>query len=302
MIRYPEALIGLEEEITIRTKDWLTRAEERTQKFITAGFYYEDYKDPGDSSGKTRTLAPFWGEVKSIYIRRQHNKCIYCEKKLEGKEFATIEWDLEHFRPKGRIRKWPPRKKDFGYDFSTGAAFDTGYYQFAYHPHNYAAACKTCNSPFKSDHFPIAADRVFGKQAPAECLAEQSFLTYPLGTLDEDPSTLIAFRGLEAIPRFQKDDDAARWKRGRVMIDFFGLNRDGLIYDRAWWIATAVWPTFLLAEKEGLRDLKNLNRVRSERAPFSNCTRCFIDLCTMDRPAAEAMIREFDKIVDVMEN
>lgn len=92
MIRYPEALTALDAAIEAEAAGWLVRARERTDIFRQQKGYLEEYTDP--STGSVRTLSPFWSEIKPVYMKRQHRKCIYCEKRLEGRNFATIEWDL----------------------------------------------------------------------------------------------------------------------------------------------------------------------------------------------------------------
>lgn len=214
---------------------------------------------------------------------------------------GTFEWDLAHFRPKGRVRSWPPAKLKLRYGFATGSAATRGYYLLSYHPRNYGAACKTCNSPFKSDYFPVAAGRVAGKDAPEDYAAEHSFLAYPLGRLDEDPETLIAFTGVQAEPRHARADDEQKWRRGRVMIDFFGLNRDALMEERAWWLRMAVWPNVLLADQGNPEGVENLQTVLSEKSPFTNCARCFVELCRTDRATARTLITQFQEMINSME-
>ena len=93
MIRYPMALATIEAEVENEAKGWLARASARTAIFATLGGYAEEYKD---AHGVTRKLPPFWGDVKPVFMRHQYNKCVYCETKLEGHQFSTIQWDLEH--------------------------------------------------------------------------------------------------------------------------------------------------------------------------------------------------------------
>lgn len=297
MIRYPDALENIEAALDAEAKDWLNRAAARTTLFDTVGKYIEETTD---SAGKKKQLAPFWSEVKPVYMRRQFNKCVYCETKLEGRQDAYVQWDLEHFRPKSNVRKWPAEKSKLQYDFETGES-SNGYYLLAYHPYNYAAACKTCNSPYKSDYFPIAAARLNGYRNPGDYAAENAFLIYPLGTDGVDPEDLIAFVGEKAEPKSTQAEDLWKWRQGRVMIDFFGLNRDGLTCDRAAWLRYAVWPNVGGAERGDLDALKALERFQSERAPFTNCAKCFLELCRTDRLAVERMIPKLEEIVRQLE-
>jgi hypothetical protein len=291
MIRYPQALNGVEVAVEVEAPGWLERAETRTAVFAELQRYTEVGTD-------AKKLTPFWGEVKPIFMRRQHHKCVYCETKLEGEVFAEIQWDLEHFRPKSRVRAWPDRKSAFVYDFPTGEASDSGYYLLAYHLHNYAAACKTCNSPFKSDYFPIAGSRVTAAAHPDNYEAEQPYLVYPLGSTGPDPEELITFDGVEAVPRPSRDVDESGWRRARLIIDFFGLNRDGLVAKRAWWLLQAVWPSLRGAEAGDATAVEYVDRACSARAPYASCSRCFIALYEQDRAAAVALIRVLKRIVD----
>jgi len=297
MIRYSDALDQIELTVETEAPGWLEKAAQRTALFSSLERYTEDYVD---ADGARRKPASFWSEVKPVFMRRQHNKCIYCETKLEGEAFSTVQWDLEHFRPKGNVRAWPGKKATFLYDFPTGSDWEAGYYLLAYHLHNYAAACKTCNSPFKSDYFPIAAARVSGGAHPEDYAAEGAYLVYPLGNVDQDPEELVTFDGVTATPRPLREQDEADWRRARVLIDFFGLNRDGLVAKRAWWLLHAVWPSFQAAKREEETALRNVNRLRSARAPYTNCTKCFLEVCNENPQKAEAMVSVFESIIEAM--
>lgn len=291
MIRYPKALDSIQEAIP---QDWLDRAEERTAFFVEQQCYLEQYTD---ARGKTRKLTPFWSEVKRVYMRRQYNKCIYCETKLEGSDYAIVQWDMEHFRPKSNVRKW----QKFTYSFSTGDDWPSGYYRLAYHLHNYAVACKTCNSSFKSDYFPVAAARIADKPDPADYRAEEAFLVYPLGVFDEDPEDLLTFEGVTVFPTYTKTQHLWKWKRGQIIIDFFGLNRDGLHEARARWLLQTVWPNIVLAAQGNVDAASALELLRSEKSQFTNCVRCFLTKCEADLSVGEKMLPVFRKILSVME-
>ena len=106
-----------------------------------------------------------------MYIELQHSKCQFCEKPLEGR----IEQDVEHFRPKCEVRPWdiPQDLADAGIAVSqpangrrTSDRIELGYRFLAYHPFNYAAACKPCNTVFKGNLFPIARKRAVDATDP----------------------------------------------------------------------------------------------------------------------------------------
>ncbi|GDX41314.1 hypothetical protein LBMAG21_16060 [Armatimonadota bacterium] len=298
MIRYPNALDEIETAVSAEAKGWLKKAQTRTSLFAKLGRYTNEIEA---TTGKKKKLSDFWGDVKPLDMRRQYNKCVYCETRLEGGAAGNIQWDLEHFRPKSAVSRWPTAKSTLLYDFDMGGSAATDYYLLAYHLHNYAAACKTCNSPYKSDHFPIGGERIFGLAHPDDYVGEKALLVYPLGNGDDDPEDLITFTGERAEPKYTKEQDLHKWRRGRVMNDFFDLNRDGLQAQRAAWLL-AVWSNRLLADKGEPFALKSLERLRSPRIPYSNCTKCFLDMCSANRPNAERLIPILEEIVRISED
>nr|WP_294812239.1 hypothetical protein [uncultured Sphingomonas sp.] len=101
---------------------------------------------------------------------------------------------------------------------SSGAA-DSGYYWLAYDFENYAAACKPCNSTQKSSYFPIAGKRGKATDSIAQLdPSESPLLIFPL---KEDPSALITFRGIVAMPVHAHGPDHLR---AMVTISHFKLN------------------------------------------------------------------------------
>ncbi len=215
MIRYSISSSDILATVATRKPEWEAKARERTQVFVQAGGYVKQ--------------SDFWGDVKSVFIDLQYGKCIYCETFGEDGENSSIQWDLEHFRPKSNVRAWRSRS----FTFPLGDPLPSGYYLLAYHLGNYAASCKTCNSPFKSDYFPIEGDRVIGGATPDAHTSEKAFLVYPIGEKAENPEEFITFRGAQAEP-------VNGSRRGEVMIDFLGLNRDGLQAARARWLMMTV--------------------------------------------------------------
>ena len=255
--------------------NWKSRSKTRTANFAKSGKYDEN-------SG-------IWSEIKPVYMELQHAKCGYCEKWLESADYGSIEHDLEHYRPKSRVRAYPPISDDIAsrddrasiaYDFVTGDAWDTGYFRLAYHPLNYLTACKTCNTILKSDYFPVAAPRISGADHPQDLAGEEPFLLYPIGTLDDDPESLIGFEGVIAIP---VGATLAARRRARVTIDFFQLNnREDLRRQRveiiyALSFALTVLEDNPVAESERRAKLFINSRMGSE-VHHANCARCFVRL------------------------
>ncbi|HEX2093377.1 MAG TPA: hypothetical protein VHG28_13310 [Longimicrobiaceae bacterium] len=280
MIRYPVTRDRLEEMIKAEAPTWLRRAGTRTKKFREAGRYTEE--------------KGIWSEVKPIYVRLQHNKCAFCERRLSGPEIGLLEYDLEHFRPKSEVKAWPTdeirERRKIRYDFPTGGAREQGYHLLAYHPWNYLAACKPCNTALKSSFFPILGERIEEADDPWQLSTEKAYLVYPLGELDEDPTELLTFVGSLPIPRYTSGH---QFRRASVMIDFFELDtREDLLLDRATWI-TAHWMALYLRENGNAASQRVAEqRVRehlSPLAPHSNCLQAFHQLALTDPTEAESI-------------
>lgn len=221
MIRITVGRADLLDRIEACNKTWLQRAAERTAEFGAAGKYVEG--------------SEFWGDIKQVYIDLQHEKCAYCETRLQGDEFASKVHEVEHFRPKKRVRVWPDRKRPYWRHFPdnivTGAASATGYYLLALHPFNYSIGCTRCNSTLKSDYFPVRGTRAVTLAAPDLDADEDKLLIYPLSDLDIDPAEVITFDGVLAVPRAGLDPRLD--ERAVTTIAFFQLNHQDLTTRRA---------------------------------------------------------------------
>ena len=84
MIRYPITLTEIEQRVDAKAPNWRRCARWRTTRLFNKGKYEEK--------------SSIWSEVKPVYMAFQHNKCIYCEQRLEGGPLGTIAHDLEHYR------------------------------------------------------------------------------------------------------------------------------------------------------------------------------------------------------------
>ncbi len=262
MIRYEITTGELRRRIEEQHPGWLVRAAQRTAQFQAASEYAES--------------SSIWGEIKSVYMVLQYNKCAYCERCLSD---GSIENDLEHYRPKRSVEPWPAPSKS-AYDFATGPAMPEGYYLLAYHPLNYATACKRCNSNFKLNYFPIAGQRVSGLPTPQDYTDEMPFIPYPIGTSDESPETLLTFDGIIPLPNPHATE--AQQRRAQVTIDFFGLaTREDLRRERARVVQQLDMAWLLL--QHGTSDDRALAQERvalslAVSEPHTNCARCFHQL------------------------
>lgn len=278
MIRYPISPEELRARIEAEAPGWLENAAKRTEKLRRAGRYDES--------------SPSWSQVKKVYMRLQQDKCAYCERLLTSEDFGgAIEHDLEHYRPKNGVPGWPSdeiaRERGISYRFSTGEPFPEGYYLLAYHPLNYATACKKCNSPLKSCYFPIAGERGAQSDDPADLQSELPFLIYPLGDLDDDPEEILTFVGINPVPRVKK---GPRWRRARVTIDFFELDgREELWRERAEKIWNLYSTLELLRGGDVERQALAARAVQVLLSPASghtSCGRAFRALYEEDRAQA----------------
>jgi len=234
-----------------------------------------------------KEIGGIWSEVKSVYTTRQKGKCAFCERLLGAHELSSVEFDVEHFRPKNAVKAWPPQdlidELELPADFPRSKRKGRGYRMLAYHHLNYASSCKTCNSRLKGSYFPIAGRHSFAGQNPATMSkSEKPYLIYPLGNFDSDPEELITFEGYEAVPRRHlKGHDL---DRARVSIAFFRLNgeRDDLYLLRAKQLDSVRDKIGLLnaAKNEKARQQKwdEICRLADEANPHAGCVRAFIRL------------------------
>lgn len=270
MIRYPFDLTQVQADVAALDPKWLNKAAKRTKKFLDLGRYEE----------KTA----IWSAVKPVYMNFQHNKCVFCERKLESAIYGKIEHDLEHFRPKSSVLAWPDpqRHPDVSFPYATGDEAPAGYYWLAYDLENYAAACKVCNTAFKLNYFPIASVRA---TPGTDRASERQYLCYPLGELDADPQSLVTFMATTAVPAAQDGHDR---RRGEVIIEFFGLNkRENLHFGRAE-IISAFGGGLLAASTKIIDETeqKIIEEAGSNFFPHAGCLRAFLKLWLSDQPLA----------------
>lgn len=268
MIRYPILRKDLEVLIRAEKPNWLDRVQERTKLFRAIGRYEEN--------------SSIWSEVKAVYMRLQGNsKCAYCERKLEAIDVGKVEQDVEHFRPKGRVKAWkpPPEMKAQGISL-TSPPDKGGYYLLPYNLFNYSAACKPCNSALKKDFFPIAGKYDLEGEDPKKLKKEKPYLIYPIGDSDSDPEDLIRFTGTSPHPVAVRGDKRAR---AMVTIAFFKLDdankRKNLIRERAI-VIVAMYPqmeklhsSVSAAEKVLAKSL--VDGFAGPNSAHTNCARSF---------------------------
>ena len=274
MIRYDVTEADLLARIDQEKAEWQTRAKAATALYRQVG----EYGEPP---------APFWGQIKAVYMRLQKNKCAFCEQKLSVR---ARDHDVEHFRPKRGVKAWPPPGGP-SYGFPTGQAFPEGYYLLAYHPLNYATSCSHCNQGLKRSYFPIAGARLSGQDNPLDLEPERPLLIYPIGDRDTDPEVLFGFRGTAPSPR-NADPNSQENHRAQVTIDFFDLSdREELVRERSEVIehlhSSLVSADDSTDQPKQRRARSTVTRMRSDGNKHANCARCFIALYHEDPDQAE---------------
>jgi hypothetical protein len=269
---------------------WRGRAKKRTDRFRAARSYTE--------------RSSIWSEVKPLYMTLQgENKCVYCERKFGSVQMSTVEHDLEHFRPKSHVDAWtlPAGLQGMGIAVTTPPPRNKGYYLLPYNLENYSSSCKTCNTRYKLDRFPVSGTYNMRGEDPRLLLGEQPLLIYPIGNWDIDPETVISFLGYmpQAGPATSPD-----YHRGLVTIAFFGLDdidlRSDLFLERAAMIVSmhpflrdANDPAKTAAERASAQ--AKIDRWTSDRAAHANCARSFERLFKANRAEADACLKVADE-------
>ncbi|WP_278468319.1 hypothetical protein [Gimesia maris] len=234
---------------------------------------------------------PLWSKIKQVYTVLQHSKCCYCEKPLEH----LIDQDVEHFRPKMEVKKWPVPPSLSAISLSSNQGTEPGYKSLAYQPLNYAIACKVCNSILKKNYFPIEGTRDTNDTSPKNLIGtENNLLIYPIGSIDTNPEMLIEFNGLSPVPKFSQ---GFNFSRALVTIDIFQLDdsvgRRQLFKEKA----RILLLLFSALERLGSattvieqqRHQTMINALVSPKSPFTNCMRSFARLYYQDIQKAKAI-------------
>ncbi len=249
--------------------------------------------------------APDWGEVKGIYVVLQSAKCAYCEKYLEASErlantnVGAVEQDVEHFRPKNSVKAWTPNVP-LGFPFSNGTP--GGYYMLALDIWNYCVACKTCNSRYKSDRFPIEGKA--GRQGTWKIkdlnTGELPLLFYPLSPDDDDPEACISFNGY--LPVARATAAGRQRRRALATIRFFDLDvRENLLRQRSEVIVSlyhslrdSVMDNDPQRRADGKRDVEGM---LSDQSHHANCARGYRDVFVNDSKTAYQYYQEAQQLL-----
>lgn len=274
MIRYSISPDELRRLIEAHTPGWFARAEAAQRR--------------AQKRRKVLAADAIWSEIKPVFIKLQGGKCAYCESSLEGK----ISSDVEHFRPKNAVSRWPESNGAHPIPNARfGRPSKSGYLRLAFDVSNYSVSCKTCNTIHKGNRFPIRHRRKLNSIAAPALRSEGAWLIHPLDRDDEDPEEILDFVGVSPAARLSRGH---RRERALVILAFFQLGeREALLSARALWIT----------HFHGLvRDAKAGDRAASaelaraseqlKRLPHAACVRAYLRLCAESWPAAKRVARE----------
>lgn len=118
--------------------------------------------------------------VKSALLAAQHRKCCYCESKFRGTSYGAVE----HFRPKGAVRR----------RHGTLLLYP-GYYWLAYEWENLLVSCEVCNTR-KGTLFPLVDESTRARSHRDSVDEETPVFIDPA---NEDPAVHIQFRRAEVV-------------------------------------------------------------------------------------------------------
>jgi uncharacterized protein (TIGR02646 family) len=162
-------------------------------------------------------------QLKDIY----HNKCCYCESK--SGHVAPLQ--VEHFRPKKRLKKEKP-----------GDEMHEGYYWLGYEWSNLLLSCPKCNGPdAKGTRFPISGKRVyhdspFNNNGEINSFDRTRLIASNSPLADEKPLLLNPeYNDYDPKDHFKFDNQGeiiGITDRGKATIDICKLNRSELFLMR----------------------------------------------------------------------
>ncbi len=180
-------------------------------------------------------------DVKTLLKTIQSDKCCFCEAKVSHIAYG----DIEHFRPKAAYKQAKNTKLVY-----------PGYFWFAYDWSNLFFSCQICNGRGKKNYFPLINNANRANSTIRNIANEEPLFIDPSGPID--PETQIFFIG---------EFPFSRTRKGKVTIDYLGLDRNELNEDRL----------DALEKLRSIEEIVNLtaDSVNSVRAKtkFFNCLR-----------------------------
>ena len=272
MIKIDRDLEVIKNQVDTLAPTWCSRAKKRSREINKKAVYAE----------KTS----IWSEVKPVFMYLQRNRCIYCDRHIASLRVGSVEHDLEHYRPKGRVTE-------------EDGSHTNGYYWLAYDFENFAVACKTCNQGLKMDRFPILGTR--GVALANVTTLNQTELPMLIFPMVDNPDEYMIFDGVTPKPKFKR---GLKYKRAKITIDFFRLadsEREEL-HDARTLAIVLLWNSIRtielstdIAERE--QNLELIKSMCSPEFPHSMCTKFFYALVKSNREKARDYFLQAHKYV-----
>ena len=207
-----------------------------------------------DLCAKKQTLKfkPLWSKddkVKSFLHQSQYGKCCYCERKRDQKG----ESDVEHFRPKAKLKENPKHP---------------GYWWLVYRWDNLLISCKKCNNR-KNTKFPLKDESKRAFFENDDLKKEEPILINPL---TENPEDFIEYH----IPKDNKNPlmvkAIGKCGRGNSTINkLTGINDKELLTERAEYVENYHFLTecFYLVKNDLEKKVVICKKIRKKMQPES---------------------------------
>lgn len=231
------------------------------------------------AAGEKPAFADVWGAFKAVYSEAQRGRCGYCEIAV----IAGQAGDVEHFAPKSDVRAFNGTPGEEGVQQPNKASLkgrkpaqlsDVGYWWLAYDWRNYLLSCRTCNSDWKGNLFPVREPPA--RQAPpCQQTVEDVLLLNPFGR--RDPARHLQFNADGSV------EPRGNSAIGRETIRTVGLHRAALVQERRWVISQAREAAVRAVEEQNAgkaptknSGLEDLHALGAPDAPFPGATRAVI--------------------------
>lgn len=197
-------------------------------------------------------------------------KCAYCEQKLD------VQWDVEHFRPKGRVHAHPTHP---------------GYYWLAYEWSNLYPSCKACNQKLrdkplydepsagaasgKADQFPLE-DEATRAMKPGDAITDEKRLL--IDPCQDNPARYFFFRSNGEIASMNDN------KMGLTTITVMNLWRKRLNNDRKAVIGRALEFVKALASLSGNSAESKVRQLARRTLLEDDCVHLTVAEAVFERP------------------
>ncbi len=218
-------------------------------------------------------------EVKSALVALFHNKCAYCEV-----PFTSAPADIEQYRPKSGVTEAPRH---------------LGYWWLANDWSNLLLACQNCNRLTRSELSEAGRLEPVGKYNRFPLVHEEQRAYSPEDAIEREQPLLLDPTRDDPVDHLVFTEEGfvhSETERGNTTISVLGLNRLGLVKERA---LTAQRYRYAL---EGIRDairrgetlaelglkLEQLHEMGSDEAPYAGLMR---QLLRRDWPALQKDIQ-----------